>query len=188
MGPYRGTRSRRKCRSCVKLCAVEIRERCDDDLDGMVAVAARVREVDSYPIFLPGGDFVSFLTRPTPIAAWVAIRDDELIGHVALNDTTSQPVMHLVESRAPMKPAAYVARLLVDPRSRGDGVGGRLLERARRAAIEAVRSPFLDVVDTPASASAISLYRRAGWDEIGRVSFDLVGNEIEELVFCGSFG
>ena len=170
---------------CVRHCAVEIRERSAADLDDLVAVAARVHKVDNYPIFLPGGDLVRFLRNPTPLAAWVALRGGQLIGHVALNDTTSRPVMQVVEDRRPTLPAAYVARLLVDPSSRGDGVGWRLLERARRAAIEVGRSPFLDVVDTATAASAISLYRKAGWEEIGRVSFDLVGDEIEELVFCG---
>jgi len=164
---------------------VEIRERRDEDLDDLVAIAAQVHEVDNYPMYLPGGDLRRFLTRPTPMAAWVAVRSNELVGHVALNDTTSRPVMQLVEDRRPMMLAAYVARLLVEPSSRGNGVGRRLLDHARRAAIEAARSPFLDVVDTPTSSSAISLYRHAGWSEIGRVRFDLVGDEIEELVFCG---
>jgi len=53
---------------------------------------------------------------------------------------------------------------------------------SRWAAIEAVQSPFLDAVDISTPASAISLCRHARWDEIGRVSFDLVGDEIEELV------
>jgi GNAT superfamily N-acetyltransferase len=164
---------------------MEIRERRDDDLGDLVDVAARVRALDNYPMFLPDGDFVRFLTRPTPIASWVAVCADQLVGHVALNDTTSRPVMQLVDARRPRLRAAYIARLLVDPRARRSGVGALLLEHARQAAIEAERSPFLDVVDTPTAAAAISLYRDAGWDEIGRVNFDLVGDEIEELVFRG---
>jgi len=169
----------------VTVSDVEIRERRNEDLAELVAVAAQVQRVDNYPMFLPGGDLERFLTRPTPIAAWVAIRDHKIVGHVALNDSTSPPVMQLVEDRRPMNPPAYVARLLVAPSSRGDGVGRRLLEHARRAAVKAACSPFLDVVHTPSAASAISLYRHAGWEEIGRVSFDLVDDEIQELVFCG---
>lgn len=165
--------------------AVEIRERRNDDVDQLVLVAARVHEVDNYPMHLPGGDFARFLTRPIPIAAWVAVRGEQIVGHVALNDETSRPVMQLVDELAPALPAAYVARLLVDPADRRSGVGRRLLEHARRAAVESRRSPFLDVVDTPTAVSAMALYRQAGWSEVGRVSFNLVGGEVAELVFRG---
>lgn len=61
----------------------------------LVAVAARVHAEDHYPIFLPHGDFVRFLTRASPVAAWVAVRDERIVGHVALNAETSGPVMRL---------------------------------------------------------------------------------------------
>ncbi len=41
---------------------------------------------------------------------------------------------------------------------------------------------MLDVVDTPTAAAAISLYRREGWKEVGRVRFSA---DVDELVFCG---
>ena len=164
---------------------MEIRERRADDLDELVAVATRVREVDSYPMFLPDGDFVRFLTRPTPVDAWVAVEGDELVGHVALHDTTSKPVMRLVAERRSAQPPVYVARLLVDPDWRGHGLGRRLLEHARGAAVDAGHTPFLDVVDAPATAAAIGLYRSDGWVEIGRVTYELLGGDIDELVFQG---
>jgi len=104
---------------------VEHRERRDDDLDELVAVAARVHAVDHYPIFLPHGDFARFLTRPSPVAAWVAVRDERIVGHVALNAETSGPVMRLAAELVPERRVAYVARLLVDPDARRQGaVGG----------------------------------------------------------------
>jgi GNAT superfamily N-acetyltransferase len=164
---------------------VEIRERREQDLSDLVTIAARVHDTDNYPVFLPDGDYSSFLTRPSSLAAWVAVRGRELVGHVALNDTTSRPVMQLVDEDGPTRPPVYVARLLVDPRSRRDGVGRHLLEHARREALSAGRSPYLDVVDTLTAAPAIALYRHDGWEEIGRVRFELAGNEIHELVFRG---
>lgn len=167
---------------------VEIRARRNSDLADLAEVAGRVHAADNYPIFLPDGDLIAFLTRPASIAAWVCVRDDELIGHVALNDTTSRPVMELVEASQPEMTPCYLARLLVDPSSRGDGAGGLLLEHARQAALRAGRSLFLDVVNTPTSTAAISLYRTAGWDEMGRVRFDLAGEELEELVLRAPIG
>ena len=86
----------------------------------------------------------------------------------------------------PARRPVYVARLLVDPTSRRNGVGRLLLEHARMAALAAVRSPFLDVVDTPTGAAAISLYRDAGWDEIGRVRFRSSETRWStNSIFCG---
>ncbi|HSH60008.1 MAG TPA: GNAT family N-acetyltransferase [Acidimicrobiales bacterium] len=164
---------------------MRIRDRRDDDLEELVAVAARVHEADQYPIFLPDGDLKRFLTRPKPLAAWVAVRNERLIGHVALNAETSRPVMQLVAALKPKRSAVYVARLLVDGSARREGVGRMLLEHARQAAVDSGHLPVLDVVDTPAAAAAISLYRRDGWEEVGRVSFELVDTEVDELVFRG---
>lgn len=163
---------------------MQIRERRDDDLVQLVPVAARVHAADQYPIYLPDGDFERFLTRPQPLTSWVAIRCEEVIGHVALNASTSPPVMQLVEDLvAPGPPAVFVARLLVDPGARRYGVGRRLLEHARRSALASGYLPFLDVVNMPTATAAMSLYRQDGWQEVGRVSFELVGQEIDEVVF-----
>lgn len=164
---------------------MEIRQRHDRDLDQLAAVAGRVHEADRYPIFLPDGDLCGFLTRPKPIAAWVAVHEGSVKGHVALNAETSAPVMQLVSGLETARPAVYIARLLVDLSARRTGLGRRLLEQARRAAVDIQHAPFLDVVDTPTAAAAMSLYRSAGWGEVGRVRFKLVDAEIEEIVLRG---
>lgn len=164
---------------------MEIRERRDDDLDQLFTVAARVKAIDKYPVFLPDGNLARFLTRPTPVAAWVAVRADEVVGHVALNPETSILVMRLVADLMSERGAIYVSRFLVDPAVRRQGVGRRLLEKARRSALDHGHVPMLDVVDTPTAKAAISLYRREGWKEVGRVSFELKDTEIDELVFLG---
>lgn len=164
---------------------MELRERRDDDIAHLVTVAARVRAKDNYPIFLPHGDLAAFLTTPEPVAAWVAVRSGRIVGHVALNGETSRPVMRLVEDLVPGRRVIYVARLLVDPDARCEGVGRRLLDQARRTAVTSGHLPVLDVVDTPAATAAISLYRRDGWEEVGQVSFGVADSEIDELIFCG---
>jgi predicted N-acetyltransferase YhbS len=82
-----------------------------------------VREIDNYPMHLPDGDFERFLRRPEPIASWVAEAHGVIVGHVAMNDRTSPPVMQLVQTLDPELPPVYVARLLVDPRARRRGAG-----------------------------------------------------------------
>ncbi len=70
------------------------------------------------PIYLPDGDIRRFLSRPVSTAAWVAVFDDRVVGHVALNDSTSEPVMRAVDELGDDRPVLYVARLLVDPSAR----------------------------------------------------------------------
>ncbi len=179
--PAAGGRGRSQAESRV----VDIRARRDDDLDELVTIAARVSAADGYPIFFPDRDLARFLTRPEPVAAWVAVRDERIVGHVALNAETSRPVMALAAKLAPERPALFVARLLVDPKARRKGVGRNLLEQARRAAVESGHCPMLDVVETPKAEAAISLYRGDGWEEVGRVPFGRSGAEVDELVFRG---
>lgn len=162
---------------------MEIRGRCDDDLAALVAVAARVHESDGYPIHLPGESYIQFLESPPPLAAWVAVDDTRLVGHIALNDTTSQSVMDAVNEQAWASAPAYIARLLVDPNERRRGIARQLLEHAYDFALGLGRSVYLDVVDAPLAAPAIALYERSGWTRVGRVSFDLAGELVHEVVF-----
>jgi GNAT superfamily N-acetyltransferase len=162
---------------------VDVRARRNDDLDELVTIAARVSAADGYSIFFPDRDFARFLTRPKPVAAWVAVRDERIVGHVALNVETSRPVMALVAKLAPERSALFVARLLVDPEARREGVGRNLLEQARRAAVESGHCPMLDVVETPKAEPAMSLYRGDGLEKVGRVPFGRSGAEVDELVF-----
>ena len=167
---------------------VRIRERREADLEQLEILARRVHTSDHYPVYLPDGDFGRFLTRPSSLRAWVATRDDEIIGHVALNDTTSEPVMDAVAGLNGDRRAVYVARLLVGPSFRRSGAGRALLKQALREANASGRLPVLDVVDIPSAAPAVALYRSEGWDETARVSFGLGDLHLEEIVFVGPAG
>jgi len=165
---------------------LQIRQRQDADLVQLEAVARRVHATDRYPIYLPDGDFRRFLTQPASIAAWVMTEEDRIVGHVALNDATSNPVMRAVDDLGNDRPVRYIARLLVDPSARRTGNGRALLEHARREAVAGGCLPVLDVVDIPTAAPALALYRADGWHEIARVSFDLGDMHLDEIVFVGS--
>jgi GNAT superfamily N-acetyltransferase len=164
---------------------VQLRGRHAEDLEELDAISARVHAADGYPIYLPERDFIRFLTRPEPLAAWVAEQDGTVVGHVALNAASSPAVMRLARDVVTDGGIAFAGRLLVDPSARRHAVGARLLDRARREAIARRRVPMLDVVDTPSASAAISLYQSEGWREVGRTTFVIDGREIEQLVFRG---
>jgi len=140
----------------------QIRLRQDSDLEQLQAVAQQVQSSDGYPIYLPDGDFGCFLTEPASIAAWVMTDQDQIVGHVALNEGTSAPVMLAVNELGYDRPARYIARLLVDPDARRSGSGRALLEHARCEAVAEGCLPMLDVVDIPTAAPAIALYQADG--------------------------
>jgi ribosomal protein S18 acetylase RimI-like enzyme len=168
--------------------SVQVRERRAEDLDQLAVVAHRVRTSDRYPICLPDGNLLRFLTHPESFGAWVASQDQAVVGHVALNTETSRPVMRLARHVVNGSPA-FVARLFVDPDARRRGIGARLLDHARVSAVTRGYVPVLDVVDTPSATAAISLYRRSGWQEVGRTVFRLADEtEADELIFVWPHG
>jgi ribosomal protein S18 acetylase RimI-like enzyme len=161
---------------------VTIRPRREEDVQDLVRVAARVRDLDGYPPFLPGDDFHSFLTEPAPLAAWVADSDNSVVGHVALNGETHPGAITVARDAGVGGDLGVVARLFVDPAVRRRGYGKRLLQRAVREAVAQGRAPILDVHAT--AASAIALYRSGGWQELGRCELAISGEApIEEVIF-----
>lgn len=160
-----------------------IRPRREEDLQGLVHLVARVRDLDGYPPFLPGNDFHSFLTEPAPLASWVADSDNRVVGHVALNGETHPGAIAVARDAGVAGDLGVVARLFVDPAVRRRGYGKLLLERAVGEAVSQGRAPILDVQAT--AASAIALYRSDGWQELGRCTLAMSGEApIEEVIFA----
>jgi GNAT superfamily N-acetyltransferase len=163
---------------------VLIRPRTSGDFAQLRALAAHVHATDGYPVYVPGGDLLRFLTEPRSLAAWVAEEGGRLVGHVAVNSESNQFVMKAVREAGIEGDLAVVARLLVDPGARRQGIGMQLLAQARTHGELLGRTPVLDVVAT--SVPAVSLYREAGWKEIGEARIELPGQTISELVFVPS--
>ena len=86
--------------------------------------------------------------------------------------------------RQPVERLGIVARLLVAPSARRQGVGQALLDVASRAAVDFGLWPVLDVV-TPLQG-AIFMYEKCGWTRAGKVTVDL-GDDvaIDEYVYIG---
>ncbi|WP_405904052.1 GNAT family N-acetyltransferase [Streptomyces sp. NBC_00656] len=88
---------------------------------------------------------------------WIARDGERIAGTIGL-------------ARAPLPNArhrAEVAKLMVRPSSRGQGLGRRLLDAAERSAAE--DGVTLLVLDTESGSPAERLYRSAGWTECGSV-------------------
>jgi ribosomal protein S18 acetylase RimI-like enzyme len=161
---------------------VEIRERRATDIARVVDIAREVHRLDGYPVYLPRGDFERFLLRPTSVVAFVAVAERRLVGHVAVNESTSDAAMGLLASLTQGRPLGVVARLLVDPTARRAGVARELLRHAANWSLTQGRVPVLDVVAE--SLPAVGLYRAEGWIEVGEIELDLPGLTVRELVFA----
>lgn len=162
-----------------------IRPRRDDDLEACADLVREVHAADRYPRFLPA-NIAAFLALTGPYGCWVAMRDGEVAGHVALVPRSLPAAMELAASALgrPAEQLAVVARLLVSPRARGQGAGRMLLAAATAAAAERGLRPVLDV-DTGLTR-AIALYESAGWTRAGEITVRWSdGATLAEYVYLG---
>jgi len=165
--------------------AVSLRERTGTDLDACARLVAAVHRLDGYPPYLPDNDFVRLLTEPTPIVAFVATVDDNVIGHVALHPYTGARTEALACERLGVEPArlGVVARLFSSVDRRRAGVGRLLLGAAMVAAQSRGLVPVLDVwVEL---RPAVALYESTGWKRLGTVSVALPTGPHDVDVFVG---
>jgi GNAT superfamily N-acetyltransferase len=160
-----------------------VRPRREADLDGCEQLAQVVYELDGYPGHWPT-DLRAFLAEPGAIAAWVAVADDEIVGHVALHPDSSDAAMSLAVSTTglPLSSFGFVSRLFVAPTARRSGIGRALLEKAEEHARRRGLCPILDVVTL--FQAAIELYETSGWTRAGKVVAHIPGDvTLEEFVY-----
>jgi GNAT superfamily N-acetyltransferase len=167
---------------------VIVRPRTDDDVDACVRMATLIRDLDGYPTRRPL-DLREFLAAPDALGAWVAEREGQVVGHVALHRHSTPEVLAMA-SHALNRPAdqlGVVARLLVSPETRREKVGRTLLTTASTAAVSRGLWPILDVVTT--FDAAVNLYENCGWVRVGQVTFRFHdGGSVEEFVYRGPHG
>ena len=165
---------------------MDLRPRTDGDLDACERLARAVHRADGYPP-RRAGDLRRFVSAPGALGAWVAESDGgEVVGHVALQPTSSAAVMTLAADATglPADRLAVVARLFVAPAHRGAGIGRVLFACATAASLGLNRRPILDVAAH--FDAAIRLYARAGWTCAGRVTVTFSGEQpLDELVYVG---
>lgn len=125
-----------------------IREREDRDLQACAALLAQVHADQRYPIHWPD-DPHTWLTPHDMAAAWVAVREHEVIGHVCL------------VRRDLATPELKLNRLFVSPLVVGNGVGKGLVVHATDWARRHRSRLTLDMLEN--CANAVTLYTRLGW-------------------------
>jgi GNAT superfamily N-acetyltransferase len=143
---------------------LSVRERREDDLPACVRVLQETHIEDGYPVRWPA-DPADWLSPPELQAAWVAERHGDVLGHVCVVRTATDPL----EPSRPTLPSgrwAAVSRLFVAQTARRQKTGGALLGTASTWATAHGLQLKLDVVDD--SRPAIELYERLGWLLIGR--------------------
>lgn len=144
---------------------MQLRPRQPEDSAACVALLADVHAASGYPLLWPA-DPTKWLTSDNLLAAWVAVEENTVIGHVVLRgaeDQLSAPAWCAATGLAPQQLAA-VAKLFVAPRARGRGVGAALLAAACAEARQRGLTPVLEVLDH--DQSAIALYERLGWHRV----------------------
>jgi GNAT superfamily N-acetyltransferase len=162
---------------------VLIRPRVEQDLDSCEQLARAVHQVDGYPP-RRADNLRAFISSAGALGAWVAEIDECLVGHVALNADSSPEVVALAASTMGCSTGelGVVARLLVHPESRRQGLGAALLITAADAARERGLWPVLDVASH--FDGAMRLYERSGWVRVGTVTAHIPGDDpLEEVVY-----
>ena len=152
--------------------SVIIRPRSPADAAALEAVAHATHQLDGYPKYLPD-DLRSFIMEADALRAWVAECDGEIAGHVALHRRSVPEVMEVATAATGLNEDRLVAlaRLLVAPAARRQGIGQALVEHATTEARRLGLRAVLDVVDE--HKHAIALYERLGWTRKAVVNWRL---------------
>ncbi len=164
---------------------MDLRPRQGEDVEQLEVLSAAVRALDhGYPPRLP-----RIFASLEALAAWVAIDEGAIVGHIELQPESAAPVMARAVDATQWPPMrlVVVARLLVAPAARRRGIGTMLLGRAVDEAHGRGRWPVLDV--GPELDSALALYESRGWTRVGSVSFSFrdgpTTRETQSFVYVG---
>jgi GNAT superfamily N-acetyltransferase len=137
-------------------------------------VLREVHETDRYPVIWPA-DPARWLIGRDPLCAWVEEDDvgGRLRGHLSLHRTDASRArpQWREASGARVEELAVVSRFFVSPHTRGQGVGGALMERAEEHAAAHRLRLVLDVAEH--NRDAIIFYERRGWRRVGTAELTL---------------
>jgi len=117
---------------------------------------------DGYPMDWPNNPG-RFTTPPYERGAWVGVQVGRVVGHVALHADDRDPVLDSARRATGLSAEhiAVVARLLVSPMARHEGIEKALMTRATTEAHLHGLRPVLDVAKH--YDAAIALFEACGW-------------------------
>ncbi|WP_405823274.1 GNAT family N-acetyltransferase [Streptomyces sp. NBC_00838] len=147
---------------------VVVRPRTSADIAHASSALIAVYNADGYPV--EGVDNPeAWLSPPGLLGAWVAETPAQVVGHVAVSRPAGEGAVALWIDRsgATEDAVGVLARLFVLPEVRKRAVGERLMRAAEEYATDHGLRLVLDVMRK--DTSAIRLYRRLGWLEIGSI-------------------
>lgn len=145
---------------------MEVQPRTDSDVEPTLALLARVHAADGYPSTV--ADIEAFLVPPYEVAAWVAVAEEGVVGHVALHRPPRSATAAVASRTTGLQPEQHLvlSRLFVSPDRRGHGLGRRLLGIAQAEAKRRGEQVVLDVGQDFSAAAA--LYESAGWLRVAK--------------------
>ncbi|MEU4619256.1 GNAT family N-acetyltransferase [Actinoplanes sp. NPDC023801] len=156
---------------------IDIREKTATDADACLALLMRVHSNDRYPLHLRPDEVPGFYRSAAKggyeAAAWVAERDGEIVGHVALHCPPEDPTLTAAAEATglPADRLVLLSRLFVAPTLRRSGLGRALVRHATAQAPALGRRAVLDVGRT--LDSAVALYESEGWSRVGELHLPL---------------
>lgn len=171
--------------------APTIRPRRPADVPHLARVLLEQQHASGYPHRDPlPYPAEQFLLRPSVSAAWVVEVESLPVGHVAisrpgdpesLTDGDADVVRAWMAAHGrPHDALGEVAIFFTATAVRGTGAGSALLATAVAALRERDLAPCRDVV--PTSTGAMRLYRRTGWQEVGRVRPGWLSDDAPDVI------
>ncbi len=128
---------------------------------------------DGYPRYRH--DWDTFLVPPDEAAAWVAEVDGAIVGHVAVHRGPAEPTYPLAQQATgrTAEQLGVLARLLISPYARRQGLARWLIETATAYAEQEGIRLVLDVLQE--TTDAIAFYERLGWLRLGELILPIAG-------------
>ncbi|MGY0017369.1 N-acetyltransferase family protein [Streptomyces sp. cg35] len=138
----------------------------DGDIAGASAALVEVHATDGYPV--EGvEDPKAWLTSDDVLAAWVAVDEGRVVGHISVMQPHGEDAVVLWQEQSgdPQEGIAVLARLFVVREARRKAAGERLMRAAMDYGQRQERRLVLDVMTK--DVAAMRLYERLGWRRIG---------------------
>ncbi|MVO90913.1 GNAT family N-acetyltransferase [Streptomyces sp. p1417] len=162
---------------------VAIRPRTSADIASAASALVAVHSSDGYPVEGVAQP-EEWLSPAGLLAAWVAVLDGRTVGHAAIARPSGEEAVSLWTNRsgADSESVGVLARLFVLPEIRGRSVGESLVQAAMEYAGNHGLRLVLDVMTK--DHSAIRLYERLGWQQIGNITHRFgEGQHIDALAY-----